>query len=90
MKPDFTGSRSHWTDPETVRMAMPFQIRINQVDLVTAGKITKTYFDWKVELRGETIAQRDVFNNRYPRTRKAAITQARRAIGVWVRGLKPC
>lgn len=82
IEPGFTGSRAQWQPPEVVRVATPFRVAIKVVDNITAGKITRTYFDWHVELQGVEIARRSIHSTR-PRTRNAAIGQAKKAIRDW-------
>jgi ketosteroid isomerase-like protein len=83
IEPNFTGSRSQHEPTEHVKASVPFRIVIKIVDDITAGKVTRTYFEWVVELRGNRIASRNVYNDSQPKTRKAAIRQARRAIREW-------
>lgn len=77
--PNFTGSRSQYVVPEVIQYRIPFRVSISMVDNFTAGKVKSTYFDWHVTLNGERVAYRDIYKNP-PKTRKAAITQARAAI----------
>jgi ABC-type sulfate transport system substrate-binding protein len=76
---DFTGSRMQYVTPEIVRVSMPVKISIQTVDNITKGRITQTYFDWVVTMEGREIARRDIHSTR-PRTRNAAIGQAKRAV----------
>lgn len=83
VSPDFTGSQSQSQPREIVKASLPFKIRINMVDGFAAGKRTSRYFIWHVELRDERILYHDPYKQPYPKTRKAAIVQARRAIHEW-------
>lgn len=77
--PNFTGSSSQYVAPEVLQVRMPFRVAISMVDCYTNGKVTRTYFDWYVDLRGERVCYRDVYKDP-PKTRKAAVTQARKAV----------
>jgi hypothetical protein len=77
--PNFTGSRSQHVPAEVLQARMPFRVIIQAVDNFTDGKLTKTYFDWDVELRGERVCYRNIYKTP-PRTRKAAVAQARKAV----------
>ena len=82
--PDFTGTSSQLVEPAVLQARMPFRITVKMVDNYTNGKITDTYYDWDVTLLRVEVCRRDVWNNSLPRTRKAAITQARKAIAKYV------
>jgi hypothetical protein len=78
--PEFTGSVSGYVSPELVQMRMPFRIAVSRVEDVTDGKVTCTYYDWRVSLTGKEIARRNVYDDSLPKTRGAAIRQARKVI----------
>lgn len=80
IEPGFTGSVSSYVDPEVVQLPMPFRVAISAVEDVTEGKVTHTYYDWRVTLLGNEVARRNVYANERPKTREAAVRMARKAI----------
>jgi hypothetical protein len=75
----FTGSVSSFVAPDVVRLLMPFRISVQVVENVTNGKVTDTHYDWRVEMCHSEIARRNVYL-KPPKTREAAVRQARKAI----------
>ncbi len=80
---NFTGTRMVYEPAERVKASVPFRILVQKVDNFAAGKIVGTGFDWSVEFRGNRIATRNVYKDRLPKTRKAAVAKARHAIREW-------
>lgn len=79
IEPGFTGSVSSHEAPEILRATLPFRVSVKVVENIHEGKVSNRYYDWTVDLLGNQVAYRDVYKNA-PRSRKAAISQARRAI----------
>jgi hypothetical protein len=76
--PSFTGQSRHQDHVETVRVATPFTIVTFEVKDYQDGRVTRVSFDWRVNSDGREVARRDVYE-KAPRTRKAAVAQAKRA-----------
>lgn len=76
---DFTGSSSTSEPPEDAFTSVPVRIWIDRVEDVTNGKVTRVYYKWGAQMLGHTVAHMDV-NDTHPRTRKAAVAQAKRVL----------
>lgn len=75
---DMTGSRSQHVERELIQARIPFQVIVKQIDDITRGKITRTYFDWSVvDISGREVARFDYRRDSRPKTRKAAISRAK-------------
>lgn len=79
--PNFTGSSKQFVAKERVLVRYPVDINIAVNHCYSNGKITRTYYDWSVTMAGrDVIARWDSMSGKYPKTRKAAITAAKRAV----------
>lgn len=76
----FTGASSIMSPPESIRVTVPMIVHINEVEEVTRGEVTQRWYDWRVTFQGTETARCNTINGPRPRTRKAAIGQAKAAI----------
>jgi hypothetical protein len=76
--PTFTGEESHWESPEIVRVITPALLRIKKVSRYIDGKMTRSFYEWEVVAFALVLARCDYA--KLPRTRKAAIAQAKSAM----------
>lgn len=85
---NFTGSGQHAVEPESFRLTLPALVRVQQVDNYDKGKIISAYYTWTVYLDGSVIARFDYYRDP-PKSRKAAIAQAKRAARAYALNSKP-
>lgn len=80
IEPGFTGTVSSCEAAEVIQKLIAFRVNITVCEDVTEGKVTRTFYDWRVTLLGNDIARRSVYQNEYPKTRSAAKYAASKAI----------
>jgi hypothetical protein len=72
-------------EPATYRAMVPFRIALTSVTNLNGGVETSAFVDWAVSLNAAQILNRAEWpGNKLPRTRQAALRQAKRAIFEWI------